>query len=146
VILHEIKASNNTFDVDKQRRNRAPIYIFGLRFYSKFETFCLVKNRAPMEPNWVTIWQTLQLGYEFNEAIVLRFTASDYDFSVSENFPIKGKLFSEGRVENFWRKKLTFRAGDLERRWRPSKLIPGYQFHVMNLSFILVICALAMSN
>jgi len=53
-----------------------------------------------MEPNRATIWQTLQLGYEFNEAIVLRFTASKYDFSVSENFPIKGKLFSEGRVEN----------------------------------------------
>jgi len=78
VILHEIEASNDTFDVGKQRR-----------------------NRAPMEPNRATIWQTLQLGYEFNEAIVLRFTASEYDFSVPENFPIKGKLFSEGRVEKF---------------------------------------------
>ena len=72
----------------------------GLLFYCKFETFCLVKNRAPMEPNRATIWQTLQLESEFNEAIMLRFTASKYDFSVSENFPIKGKLFSEGRVEN----------------------------------------------
>jgi len=99
VILHEIEASNDTFDVGKQRRNRAPIYNIGLRFYNKFETFCLVKNRAPMEPNRATIWQTLQLGYEFNEAIVLRFTASEYNFSVSENFPIKGKLFYEGRVK-----------------------------------------------
>ena len=48
-----------------------------------------------MEPNRATIWQTLQLGYEFNEAIVLRFTESEYDFSVSE------KLFSEGVVEFF---------------------------------------------
>lgn len=101
MILHEIEASNDTFDVGKQRRNRASIYIIGLRFYSKFETFCLVKNRAPLEPNRATIWQTLQPGYDFNEAIVLRFTASEYDFGVSENFPIKGKLFSEGRVGNF---------------------------------------------
>ena len=99
MILHEIEVSNDTFDVDKQRRNRAPIYSIGLQFYSKFETVCLVKNRASMEPNRATIWQTLQLGYEFNEAIVLRFTASEYDFSVSENFPIRGKLFSEVRVK-----------------------------------------------
>ena len=98
MILDEIEASNDTFDVGKQRRNCAPIYSTGLRFSSKFKTFCLVKKRAPMEPNRATIWQTLQLGYEFNEAIVLRFTASEYDFSVSENFPITEKLFSEGRV------------------------------------------------
>jgi len=108
VILHEIEASNDIFDVGKQRRNRAPIYSIRLQIHSKFETFCLVKNRAPMEPNRATILQMLQLGYEFNDAIVLRFTASEYDFNVSENFPIKGKLFSEGRVEileketDFW--------------------------------------------
>ena len=101
MILHEIEAPNDTFDADNQRKNRAPIYSIRLRFYSKFETLCLVKNQAPMEPNRATIWQTLQLGSEFNEAIVLRFTASEYDFSVSENFPIKGNLFSEGRVQNF---------------------------------------------
>jgi len=66
-----------------------------------------------MEQNRATIWQTLQLSFEFNEAIVLRFTASEYDFSVSRNFPIKGKLFSEGKGSKFWRKKLTFGAGDL---------------------------------
>ena len=99
MIFHEIEASNDTFDVDKQRRNRAPIYSIGLRFYSKFETFCLVKNRAPMEPNRAMIWQTLQLGYEFNEATVIRFTASEYDFSVFEKFSIKGKLFSKRRGE-----------------------------------------------
>ena len=55
----------------KQRRNRAPIYGIGLRFCCIFETFCLVKNRAPMEQNRATIWQTLQLSFEFNEAIVL---------------------------------------------------------------------------
>jgi len=54
-----------------------------------------------MEKNWATIWQTLQLSFEFNEAIVLRFTALEYNFSVSGNFPIKGKLFFEGRVQNF---------------------------------------------
>ena len=118
MIFHEIEASNDTFDVDKQRRNRAPIYSIGLRFYSKFETFCLVKNRAPMEPNRAMIWQTLQLGYEFNEATVIRFTASEYDFSVSENFPIKGKLFSEGRVEileketDFWSWRSREKVGD----------------------------------
>jgi len=118
MILHEIEVSNDTFDVGKQRRSRAPIYSIGLRFYSKFETFCLVKNRAPMKPNRTTIWQTLQLGYEFNEAIVLRFTASEYDFSVSENFPIKGKLFSEGRVEileketDFWSWRSGEKVGD----------------------------------
>jgi len=99
VILHELEVTYDTFDFGKQRRNRAPILSIGLRFSCNFETFCLVKNRAPMEPNRATIWQTLQLRYEFNEAIVLRFTASEYDFSVSENFPVKGKLFSEGRVE-----------------------------------------------
>jgi len=66
-----------------------------LRFYCKFETFCLVKNRALIYENRTTIWQTLQLGFEFNEAIVLRFTPPEYDFRVSGNFPIKGKLFSE---------------------------------------------------
>ena len=50
-----------------------------------------------MEQNWVTIWQMLQLSFEFNETIVLRFTGSEYDFSVSGNFPIKGKLFSKGK-------------------------------------------------
>jgi len=71
-----------------------------------------------MEPNWATIWQTLQLGYEFNEAILLRFTTSEYDFSVSENFPIKGKLFSEGRVEilekenDFWSWRSREKVGD----------------------------------
>ena len=105
----------------KQRRNRAPIYSIGLRFCCIFETFCLVKNRALMEQNRATIWQTLQLGFEFNEAIVLRFTTSEYDFSASRNFPIKGKLFSEGRGSKFWRKKLTFGAGDLERRWETIK-------------------------
>jgi len=88
----------------KQRRNRAPIYRIGLRFYCKFETFCLVKNRAPIYENRGTIWQALQLGFEFNEAIVLRFTASEYDFCVSGNFQIKGKLFSEGRDRNFGEK------------------------------------------
>ena len=101
MILHELEVTNDTFDFGKQRRNRAPILSIGLRFSCNFETFCLVKNCAPMEPNRATIWQTLQLGYEFNEAIVLRFTASAYDFSVSENFPIKRKLFFEGVVGNF---------------------------------------------
>ena len=85
----------------KQRRNCALIYRIGLRFYYKFETFCLVKIHAPIYENRATIWQTLQLGFEFNEAIMLRFTASKYDFRVSGNFPIKGKLFSEGRGRNF---------------------------------------------
>jgi len=85
----------------KQRRNRAPIYRIGLRFYCKFETFCLVKNRASIYENRATIWQTLQLGFELNEAILLRFTVSEYDFRISGNFPIKGKLFSEGRGRNF---------------------------------------------
>jgi len=62
---------------------------------------CLVKNRAPMGQNRAPIWQTRQLSFEFTEAIVLRFSASEYDFSVSGNFPIKGKLFSEGRGWNF---------------------------------------------
>jgi len=105
----------------KQRRYRAPIYNIGLRFYCKFETFCLVKNRAPIYENRATIWQTLQLDFEFNEAIVLRFTTSEYDFRVSINFPIKGKLFSEGKGWKFWGKKLTFGAGDLERRWETIK-------------------------
>jgi len=123
VILHEIEVSNDTFDVDKQRRNRAPIYSIGLQFYSKFETVCLVKNRASMEPNRATIWQTLQLGYEFNEAIVLRFTASEYDFSVSENFPIKEKLFSEGRVgilekeTDFWSWRSGEKVGDHQKSY-----------------------------
>jgi len=85
----------------KQMRNHAPIYSIRLRFCCIFETFCLVKNRALMEQNRATIWQTLQLSFEFNEAIVLRFTASEYNFSVSGNFPIKGKLFSEGKGGNF---------------------------------------------
>jgi len=85
----------------KQRRNRAPIFSIGLRFFCNFETFCLVKNRAPMGQNRAPIWQTLQLSFEFTEAIVLRFSASEYDFSVSGNFPIKGKLFSEGKGGNF---------------------------------------------
>jgi hypothetical protein len=101
VILHELEATNDTYDVGKQRRNRAPIYSIGLQFCCYFETFCLVKNRAPMEQNRATIWQTLQLRFEFNEAIMLRFTASEYNFSVSVNFPIKGKSFSEGGVQNF---------------------------------------------
>jgi len=143
VILHEIEVSNDTFDVDKQRRNRAPIYSIGLQFYSKFETVCLVKNRASMEPNRATIWQTLQLGYEFNEAIVLRFTASEYDFSVSENFPIKGKLFSEGEVGHFGERNCLLELEIWREGGRPSKLIFGYQFHVMNPSFTLVICAIA---
>jgi len=74
-----------------------------------------------MEQNRATILQTLQLSFEFNEAIVLRFTASEYDFSVSGNFPIKGKLFSKGEGWKIWRKKLTFGAGDLERRWETIK-------------------------
>ncbi len=40
----------------KQRRNRALIYRIGLRFYCMFETFCLVKNRAP-------IWN--KSGYDY---------------------------------------------------------------------------------
>jgi len=85
----------------KQRRNRAPIYRIGLRFYCKIETFCLVKNHAPIYKNRATIWQTLQLDFEFNEVIMLRFTASEYDFRVSRYFPIKWKLFSEGMGRNF---------------------------------------------
>jgi len=54
-----------------------------------------------MEPNRATIWQRLQLESEFNEAIMLRFTTSEYDFGVSENFPIKGKLRSEPGIRNF---------------------------------------------
>ena len=84
----------------KQRRNRAPIYRIGLRFYCKFETFCLVKNRAPIYENRATIWLTPQLESDFNEAIVLRFTTSEFDFSVSEIFPLKAKLFSEPGVRN----------------------------------------------
>jgi len=101
VILHELEATNDTFDFGKQRRNRAPILSIGVRFSCNFETFCLVKNRAPMGQNRAPIWQTLQLSFEFNEAIVLRFTASKYDLRVSGNFPIKGKLFSEGKGWNF---------------------------------------------
>jgi len=99
--VHELEAAKRLIFMVKQRRNRAPIYKIGLRFYCKFETFCLVKNRAPIYENRATIWQTLQLGFKFNEAIVLRFTASEHDFRVYGNFPIKGKLFSEGRGRNF---------------------------------------------
>ena len=143
VILHEIEASNDTFDVGKLRRNRASIYSIGLQFYSKFETFCLVKNRAPMEPNRATIWQTLQLRYEFNEAIVLWFTASEYNFSVFENFSIKGKLFFEGEVGNFGERNWLLELEIWREGGRPSELISSYQFHVMNPSFTLVICAIA---
>jgi len=69
----------------------------------------MLKQRRSRAP----IWQTLQLSFEFTEAIVLRFSASEYDFSVSGNFPTKGKLFSEGKGGEFWKKKLTFGAGDL---------------------------------
>jgi len=99
--MHELEATNDTFDVCKQRRNRAPFMSIRLRFYCKFETFCLVKNRAPMVPNRAMIWQTFQLESEFNEAIVLRFTTSEYDFGISENCLIKGKLRSEPGVQNF---------------------------------------------
>jgi len=118
----------------------------GLRFYCKFKTFCLVKNRAPMEPNRATIWQTLQLGFEFNEAIVLRFTASEYDFGVSENCPIKGKLRSEPGWGNFGERNKLLELKIWREGGRPSKLISGYQFHVMNPSFTLVIFALAMGS
>ncbi|AES77729.2 hypothetical protein MTR_7g016500 [Medicago truncatula] len=99
-----------------------------------------------MEPNRATIWQTLQPGYDFNEAIVLRFTTSEYDFGVSENFPIKGKLFSEPGVRNFGERNGLLEQEIWREGGRPSKLISGYQFHVMNPSFTLVICALAMSS
>ena len=69
----------------------------------------MLKQRRSRAP----IWQTLQLSFEFTEAIVLRFSASEYDFSVSGNFPTKGKLFSEGKGGEFWKKNLTFGAGDL---------------------------------
>jgi len=77
---------------------------------------------------------------------VLRFTASKYDFSVSGNFPIKGKLFSEGKGWNFGERNELLELEIWREGGRPSKLISGYQFHVMNPSFILVICALAMSS
>ncbi len=58
----------------------------GLRFSDGFETFSYVKNRALIWHNRTTISGTLHLGYDFNEGIVLRFTASEYDFGVSEFF------------------------------------------------------------
>ena len=130
----------------KQRRNRASIYRIGLWFYCKFETFCLVKNRAPIYDNRATIWQTLQLDFDFNEAIVPWFTTSEYDFRVSGNFPIKRKLFSEGRGRNFGERNLLLEQEISREGAKQSKLISGYQFHVMNPSFALVICALVMSS
>ncbi|KEH18091.1 hypothetical protein MTR_8g010720 [Medicago truncatula] len=76
-----------------------------------------------MEPNRATIWQTLQPGYDFNEAIVLRFTASEYDFGVSENIPIKGNLFSEPRVRNFGERNRLLEQEIWREGGRPSKLI-----------------------
>jgi len=111
VIMHELEATNDTFDVASKGE-------IVLRFYCKFETFCLVKNRAPIYEHRATIWQTLQLGSDFNEAIVLRFTRSEYDFSVSEIFPIKAKLFSEAVFEilekntDFWSWTSETKVGD----------------------------------
>ncbi|KEH32253.1 UDP-glucosyltransferase, putative [Medicago truncatula] len=56
-----------------------------------------------------------------NSVLYMMTLALEYDFSVSGNFPIKGKLFSEGKGSKFWRKKLTFGAGDPERRWETIK-------------------------
>jgi len=56
----------------------------GLRFSDGFETFSCVKNCAPIWQNRTTILSMLHLGSDFNEGIVLRFTASEYDFDVSE--------------------------------------------------------------
>ena len=84
--------------------NRTPICSIGVRFMKLFCNIWFVQNRAPIYENRAPIWQTLQLESGFNEAIVLRFTASEYDFCVSGNFPIKGKLFSEGGVRNFTEK------------------------------------------
>jgi len=78
VIVHELEAAKR------------------LKFYAETKE----KSCSDLQHE-ATIWQTLQLSFEFNEATVLRFTASKYDFSVSGNFPIKGKLFSEGKGGNF---------------------------------------------
>ena len=119
--------------------NRTPICSIGVRF---MKLFCDIwSNRAPIYEHRATIWQTLQPGSKFNEAIVPRYTASEYDFSVSENFSIKAKLFSEGRVRNFGERNRLLEQEIWREGGRPSKLISGYQFHVMNPSFTLVICA-----
>jgi hypothetical protein len=65
---------------------------------------------------------------------------------VTWKISIKAKLFSEPRVGNFGEKNVLLELEIWREGWRPSKLISGYQFHVMNPSFILVIYALAMSS
>ena len=76
----------------------------GLRFSSDFETISFVKNRAPICQNRATILGTLHLGSDVDEEIVLRFTASEYNFGGSKFFPIKAKLFSEVGVRKLGEK------------------------------------------
>ena len=61
-------------------------------------------------------------------------------------FSYKSQTHFWGKEENFGERNWLLEQEIWREGGRPSKLISGYQFHVMNPSFILVICVLATSS
>jgi hypothetical protein len=61
-------------------------------------------------------------------------------------FSIKANAVFWREEGKFWERNRLLEQEPWIEGWRPSKLISGNQFHVMNPSFILVIYALAMNS
>jgi hypothetical protein len=139
----------------KQRRHRTTIYGHHTTILDVLESFCYWKNRTTMLS--IVLRCKKSMSHHITAlSIVLRCkkslshrttTLPSYCDVKSHSINyIKAQLHTRGGGRDFGERNRLLEQEIWREGWRPSKLISGYQFHVMNPSFILVIYALAMSS
>jgi len=86
VIMRELEATDDRFEVCKQEKNRAPIYEHRATIWLRIWDMLSRKKLCSDWPESDYDFRTLQSESKVNEEIVLRFSTSEYDFGVAEIF------------------------------------------------------------
>jgi len=106
--------------VHKQRKHRTTILCIVVRFWNVLKNFCYWKNRSTIFKHRTTIWRSVWGIPAINEASYYAFKHRSTIF-VNQNFSYKSQVVLWAKGWKFWKKKRTFGAGDLERRWETIK-------------------------
>ena len=139
----------------KQRRHRTTISGHHTTILDVLESFCYWKNRTTMlsivlrcKKSMSHHTTTLSIVLRCKKSLSHRTTTlpSYCDVKSHSIIYIKAQLHTREEKRNFGERNRLLEQEPWIEGWRPSKLISGNQFHVMNPSFILVIYALAMNS